>query len=36
MLGLPAGYPRKPALPLEEPAKAKVKRLVDYVAGLKL
>jgi 4-hydroxy-tetrahydrodipicolinate synthase len=36
MLGLPAGYPRKPALPLEEPAKAEVKRLVDYVAGLKL
>jgi len=36
MLGLPAGYPRKPALPLDENAKKEVKKLVDYVAGLKL
>jgi 4-hydroxy-tetrahydrodipicolinate synthase len=36
MLGLPAGYPRKPALPLDENAKKEVKRLVDYVAELKL
>gem|GEM_PF-2624828 len=34
MLGLPAGYPRKPALPLDENAKEEVKKLVDYVAGL--
>jgi 4-hydroxy-tetrahydrodipicolinate synthase len=35
MLGLPAGYPRKPALPLDETAKAEVKRLVDWAANLK-
>jgi len=36
MLGLPAGYPRKPALPLEETAKKEVKNLVDWAANLKL
>lgn len=36
MLGLPAGYPRKPALPLEETEKTEIKRLVDWIASLKL
>lgn len=36
ILGLPAGYPRKPALPLEEAEKAEVKRLVDWASRLKL
>ncbi|MCS7124784.1 MAG: 4-hydroxy-tetrahydrodipicolinate synthase [Candidatus Bathyarchaeota archaeon] len=35
MLGLPAGYPRKPALPLEPMEKAEVKRLVDWASSLK-
>ncbi|MBX5321824.1 MAG: 4-hydroxy-tetrahydrodipicolinate synthase [Candidatus Bathyarchaeia archaeon] len=35
-LDLPAGYPRKPALPLEETEKTEIKRLVDWTAGLKL
>jgi 4-hydroxy-tetrahydrodipicolinate synthase len=35
MLGLPAGYPRKPALPLDETAKAEVKKLVNWAANLK-
>ncbi|MEM3153688.1 MAG: 4-hydroxy-tetrahydrodipicolinate synthase [Candidatus Bathyarchaeia archaeon] len=33
MLGLPAGYPRKPALPLEPAEKAEVKRLVEWAAS---
>ncbi|MGQ9539454.1 MAG: 4-hydroxy-tetrahydrodipicolinate synthase, partial [Candidatus Bathycorpusculaceae bacterium] len=32
MLGLPAGVPRKPALPLEPAEKAEIKRLVDWTA----
>jgi 4-hydroxy-tetrahydrodipicolinate synthase len=34
MLGLPAGYPRKPALPLDENAKKEVKQLVEWAANL--
>jgi 4-hydroxy-tetrahydrodipicolinate synthase len=34
-LDLPAGYPRKPALPLEETEKTEIKRLVDWIASLK-
>jgi len=33
MLGLPAGYPRRPALPLEPAEKAEVKRLVEWAAS---
>jgi 4-hydroxy-tetrahydrodipicolinate synthase len=36
ILGLPASYPRKPALPLDETAKKEVKNLVDWAANLKL
>ncbi len=36
ILGLPAGYPRKPALPLEEKEKAEIKKLVDWASSLKL
>jgi 4-hydroxy-tetrahydrodipicolinate synthase len=35
MLGLPAGYPRKPALPLDETAKKEVEKLVEWAANLK-